>query len=174
MNTTDTKQAIIDWCAAREIAYGVEFIPKKQPKEKSPQLHWRITLSRRSHTMSCEYKQGMGHVVGYAQQNRPNQEACRATCETGKLYKVTDSCVWETHKDQPPPHLANVLYALVSEADVMNYLGFEDWASNLGYDPDSRQAEKIYLQCLSQTRDLLPVIGGPKGLAELQELFQNY
>lgn len=174
------KQAIMNYLTKLGIAYDAEFIPMKQEKEQHPQLHWRITLTRHPHTMVTNYSQGMAHVKGYKQYDkspydtRLNHEACRKTCETGKLFKKAEHFTWSTNQMQPKPDLVDVLYCLVSDADVINSIGFEDWAENLGYDTDSRKAEDIYRACLKQTRELLPIINGPKGLETLQELYQDY
>jgi len=41
-----------------------------------------------------------------------------------------------------------ILDCLVSDAwSVLNSRGFEDWANELGYDPDSRKAERTYNAC---------------------------
>ena len=58
------------------------------------------------------------------------------------------------------PTAYDVLYCLLSDADVENYgSDFESWASDLGYDPDSRKAEKIYNQCVAQTKKLHKLLG---------------
>lgn len=44
------------------------------------------------------------------------------------------------------PAVAAVLASLVSDADAGSE-SFEDFCSNLGYDPDSRKAEKIWKAC---------------------------
>jgi hypothetical protein len=45
----------------------------------------------------------------------------------------------------PEPKLADVLNCLALDYSCyINSRSFEDWASELGYDPDSRKAEKIY------------------------------
>lgn len=51
------------------------------------------------------------------------------------------------------PTAYDVLCSLVMDAcSIEDSRGFEDWASNLGYDPDSRKAEKIYQQCEQEAR----------------------
>lgn len=62
----------------------------------------------------------------------------------------------------------------VSCADVLNYLAmdtsgiegsFEEWARDLGYDEDSRAAERIYNACVDQSAELHRLLG--------QELFDE-
>lgn len=46
------------------------------------------------------------------------------------------------------PTAASVIYCLISDAlSVESATSFEDWADNLGYDRDSRKAEKTYKAC---------------------------
>ncbi len=57
------------------------------------------------------------------------------------------------------PEAADVLDCLLSDSDVENAQGFEDWAGNLGFDPDSRKAEKIYNACLKSAEKLRRFLG---------------
>lgn len=59
------------------------------------------------------------------------------------------------------PDAASVLEALVMDAaTIENADTFEEWAPDLGYDPDSRKAEEIYRQACKQTNDLRILLGG--------------
>jgi len=46
------------------------------------------------------------------------------------------------------PTAADVLSSLLLDAAVEDYSSFEDWAADLGYDPDSRKAVRTYQECL--------------------------
>ena len=60
--------------------------------------------------------------------------------------------------DDPDP--ARVLEALLSDAaTVNNARSFEEWAADLGYDPDSRKAEGIYKAARKQTDQLCDLLG---------------
>ena len=62
------------------------------------------------------------------------------------------------HKKNPT--LAEVLNCLASEASgVDNARSFEDWASEYGYDTDSRKAERTYQICKKQAQDLKALLG---------------
>lgn len=64
------------------------------------------------------------------------------------------------------PDVYDVLSCLVSDAySVENSRSFEEWASELGYNPDSRKAEKIFKAC-ERTRAMLK-----KFLGEQYEAF---
>jgi hypothetical protein len=62
------------------------------------------------------------------------------------------------HKKNPT--LAEVLDCLASDASgVDNARSFEDWASEYGYDTNSRKAEKTYRICQVQAEDLRNLLG---------------
>jgi hypothetical protein len=62
---------------------------------------------------------------------------------------------------QGDPTIERVLDSLASDAaDYENAQSFEDWASNYGYDTDSRKAEKIYRAVKRQAEQLKRTIGG--------------
>lgn len=60
------------------------------------------------------------------------------------------------------PELADVLDCLASDASgADNARDFEDWASEYGYDTDSRKAEKIYNACVEGRDKLKAFLGAP-------------
>lgn len=185
--TDEQKQALSDYVQSLNFSYQATFQPRPQPVEtvKNPQLHWLITLTSQGkfrHTMQTNYSEGMGHVDNYKQIHKTRydarrwEQAYRLTCETGKICKVMEHAEnpYQTEQSQPQPDLLDVLYSLVSDASVLDHTSFESWAGDFGYDTDSRKAEDIYRACLKNAHDLMPIIGGPKGLEKLQELFQGY
>jgi hypothetical protein len=65
------------------------------------------------------------------------------------------------------PEVADVLDCLASDASgIENARSFEDWASEYGYDADSRKAKKIYKACVKQSEKLKKFIGS-------DELYQS-
>jgi hypothetical protein len=59
------------------------------------------------------------------------------------------------------PTAADVLDCLASDAaGVENATSFDDWASDYGYDTDSRKAERIYKACKRNAEDLYSLLGG--------------
>jgi len=74
----------------------------------------------------------------------------------------------------PPPTLRDVLYSLVRDSQsVLDAPCFEEWASELGYDTDSREAERTHQACARISMDLMRLIGRT-GIARLSTLFQDY
>jgi hypothetical protein len=59
------------------------------------------------------------------------------------------------------------------DADAIDHATFADWASDFGYETDSRQAERIYKQCLEIGLKLRAMLGDST-LSELREAAQDY
>ena len=58
------------------------------------------------------------------------------------------------------PKVSSVLDCLASDsASIENAQGFEDWASEFGYDPDSRKAERAFKACEHQAKRLRNFLG---------------
>jgi hypothetical protein len=71
------------------------------------------------------------------------------------------------------PDACDVLHSLLMDSEVLDSNSFESWASDFGYDPDSRKAESIYRACLEiglKVRNGL----GESIVAELRAAFQDY
>ena len=67
------------------------------------------------------------------------------------------------------PELDDVCHSLLSDgAAHFDSLTFEEWARELGYDPDSRKAEKVFNSCVGEGRALARAIRREKldGLRE--------
>ena len=56
---------------------------------------------------------------------------------------VTSYSVGEGCRDRKV-HPADILSVVFSDADVLNYDTFEEWAIDVGLDPDSRRVEKAF------------------------------
>jgi len=66
------------------------------------------------------------------------------------------------------PSSADVLASLVMDASgIDNSTSFEAWATEYGYDPDSRKAEAIYKECLKLAPKVREFLG------DKFEAFQN-
>src|SRR5690606_18142052 len=123
--------------------------------------------------LTTDYMQGMAHCPAYKASIRDlgnhgsigRMDAIQNECQTAKH--------WKTRQNIPSPTIDEFLYCLVSDSSVLDCGEFKNWASDYGYDPDSRKAEKIYRECLSQAIKLQATIG-PDKLSELRELFQDY
>lgn len=68
------------------------------------------------------------------------------------------------------PNPAEVLACVCDDYQSANAESFEDWASNLGYDADSRKAEKIWRDCLALGEKLNAIGIAPQEIEHLAGL----
>ena len=179
------KARILEILAA--VTYAAEFVPQSKSRNASeprPCLNWRVTLAGKGRTITTDYMQGIGHVPDHQHMRRTIDVANYETecAETGKyapggLYiknaNGSNGARSIGRAKLPPPDLLDVVYCLVSDADVIDCASFEDWAGDYGYDTDSRAAEKTYRECLAIALELRALLGDA-ALAELRELFSDY
>lgn len=67
------------------------------------------------------------------------------------------SALAEDQKVKPNP--VEVMACICSESIESNHNTFEEWASNFGYDTDSKKAEKMYDDCAKNYPALIGLIG---------------
>lgn len=181
------KQEIISLIDSLGLSYSAQFVPFSQSRnkgEKNFSLNWKVTIAKGTHSsqqLTTDYMQGIGHLPGYSH-NASNKMLEHANveyaAESGKWdarhdkagFRTTPQFQWKAIK---PPELIDVLHSLVMDSDVINYSSFEDWADCFGYDADSRQAEKIYNDCLQIALKLRAMLGDST-MHELQEAFRDY
>jgi hypothetical protein len=167
-----------------------EFVPYSKTKDAKPDpkvndlsLNWRITIKRGDQVViESPYRSGVGHAPSY---NDPTCHTPRgsgrfsvwgfdrvkAECEHGR--KSMGSDILPNLTTPITPEIDSVLYCLISDAEAIDHPTFESWASDLGYDPDSRKAESIYRACLETGLKLRAALGDD-GLRQLREAFQDY
>lgn len=170
------------------IEYKADFVPfsrSRNKNEKMKSLNWIVTLKKNGVELSTDYMQGQAHVKGYnVKCDQPRYKAkiqteiVTRTCEEGRRYffsprlnRVTRSIKYK--RGQPKPELKDVLYSLSIDSDVLDFSTFEDWASEFGYEADSREAEKIYRACLEIALRMRSMFGDAE-LSVLMEAFQDY
>lgn len=83
-----------------------------------------------------------------------------------------------THYSQGPalkddPEAEDVVWSLLSDTSDIEGTAFEEWADNLGFDPDSRKAERIFKAC-EETLSRLLLLFTRQELEDLRELFQDF
>lgn len=160
----------------------VPFSVSKNAEEKNKSINWKVTISAKNkNKIILDYSQGVGHlpypqtILGCTNyQKKVVEEAILVAVETGIakkiIFKDKDVKISIGNNEIPFPTLKEVLYCLVSEANVRESLVYEDWANDYGYDPDSRKGKKIYEACKKQTSDLLKVLGSESNLDKIQEI----
>lgn len=77
----------------------------------------------------------------------------------------------EALRQPVPPGPAGVLHCIIS--DDPRGEEFEEWATDFGYDPDSRRALDVYLHCQRQTREARQFFG-PEMLDNLAAMLADY
>lgn len=165
-NTTEIQKAISNLLDAHGIAYQARFVPfniSRNRNESRPSLNWFCDfMVQGKQTLSVDYQQGVGHIPAKMTRDskpgtahRDNQERLIAQSGHGLV--------------KPKP--ADVLHCIVM--DDPRDLSFDDWASEYGYDADSRKAEAIYRACQEQTAKGRAFFG-PALLAEFAALLQDY
>ena len=151
-----------EYCDNLNIPYSAVFVPQSQSRnagENLPSLNWRVTFG----AITTDYMQGIAHMPGYVHKIR------RTVNDAQREENAAERGIVGI-KPLPKPKLVDVLYSLVMDADVLEYGCFEDWATYYGYSEDSREAEKIYRQCLDIALELRQLID----LDEAREAFEGY
>lgn len=183
------KADILAFMDAHKITIEATFVPWSKSRnkgEKSPSLNWLVTMKRNDRdVLTTDYSAGIGHTPAYKSKppigwDRPARMwptlAGAWECENGKPVTLVS---WDSNfrakNGAPPitPDPCDVLSCLALDAGVLDAGGFEYWASDLGYDPDSRKAEAIYRECLEIALKLRAGLGD-KGFSELREAASDY
>jgi hypothetical protein len=175
-------QAIVDVINELGLEVKSEFVPwsrSRNADKKEPSLNWKVTLVRKGREiLTTDYGAGCGHCPSYKRAKSPFKQtvdefdAIKRECETGREARI-GSEYWQWKGKPILPKQLDVIHSLISDSDVLNYSTYEDWASNLGYDPDSRKGEAIYRACLEIALKMRNAIGDD-GMTKLQEAFQDY
>lgn len=92
----------------------------------------------------------------------------RRAGETIELfYSMGPACTGE-------PELCEVFYSILADtSDIDSGYDFEEWAENLGFDPDSRRAESAFQACRRELSDLKRLFKESE-ISDLREIFQDY
>lgn len=105
---------------------------------------------------------------------------CAAECESGFPMEIDpwgrgaeNTFIRKPKAPAIVPDPVDVFYSLTMDSDVLNYGGFEEWASEFDYDTDSRSAESAYCACLDIALKLRAAIGDT-GMETLRTAFEDY
>lgn len=144
---------LADVIAAHGVSVRAEFVPfskSRNAKEKHRSLNWRVTLVHNGRDIiTTDYSAGEGHCPSYKQNQRRTldvDEALRHETEKGAAWMVRRS--YQVGGKPILPDAASVVASLLLDSSVLDASSFEEWAEDLGHDPDSRAHEKIYRACL--------------------------
>ena len=171
-----------------------EFVPWSQSRNKDAKdergspvrsLNWRVTvLFGGRGVLTTDYSGGIGHCPSHAAPPPASYPSHKAAwvrdataheCETGKKALWLGASLGFSKKTAPVPAPSrhDVLYSLLTVSDVLDHGSFEEWASDFGYDADSRSAEKTYRACLEIAFKLRNGFGEME-LVGLRRLYQDY
>lgn len=174
------KQILADAMAQLSLGIACEFVPwsksrnaKAGAKVAERSLNWRVTLKHEGRdVLTTDYSAGVGHCPGYRQGSMTLEvaDAIKHETETGTAYRC-GSVVFRGKPILPAPE--DVVYSLVSDSDALDSPNFESWASDQGYDTDSRAAERTYQSCLKIALALRVAVGDA-GLQILRNACQDY
>lgn len=163
-----------------------EFIPFARSRNKSEEmksLNWTFRAARNGRKiLEGYYSAGQAHCPAYAK--RPGRgahinhwkKAVSDECESGLIHRPPShpEGAWiKTAEPVPSPRLAELLFSLALDSDVLHYTSFEDWATDMGIDTDSRRGEKAYRECLATALALRNSMGDGD-FSELRELAAQY
>lgn len=170
---------------------------KTKGRELWKSLNWTVTLMRgEREVLTTEYSAGVGHCPGdkvkmpqtWDQSPRNWKPAItdweiengfeatwmRFTGFAAARRPATEAEIAEGKRDRVRkailPQPENVVHSLLMD---MVDEPFEDWALNLGYDPDSIKAKAIYDYCVEHTMRMRQWLGN-EGIETLREAFEDY
>jgi hypothetical protein len=191
MSDTETIPTPAEAIAALGLTVDSVFVPFSQSRNAKPgadgkvwrSLNWTVTLKRNGREiLTTDYSASEGHCpaskLSVGNTDRKHMIAWElehgtkagAVHYAGRDLRVSAS--WAKRNAILPDPL-DVIHSLVSDSDVLDSGGFENWASDLGYDADSRKAEAIYRACLELALKMRASLGDD-GLAQLRDAFQDY
>ena len=172
---------------------GVQREPGDKKTGEPGWLHFAfaVTVKRAGRPAAIEtpYRLGVGHVklpaaptfeTLYAVGDRSKTENILDALRRGKRirpeYEREERAIYgaAARKQGLAPKPADVLHSLISDGDAyFDSLTFEEWAGNLGFDTDSRNAEAMYRACDETGRHLARMFSDDE-LAQLREAASEY
>jgi hypothetical protein len=134
-------------------------------------LNWTIVLRcKGSEILRTNFAAGVGHTPTWASGTWASGASSRADVAAAIAREI------ETGRANGKPILPDridCIASVVADADVLDFPDFEAFAGELGYNPDSRHAERIYNACV-KTAIALRAAVGEDGLAKLRAAREDY
>jgi hypothetical protein len=132
-----------------------------ETRDKHESFAWACELSRANRRYTFPFYQGLAHCKrGKPLPSQPREVMTQSLARAirGPYGKLTVADC-EGYVIPTEPTLKSVLYCLQSDAQAGDHLLFEDFASDLGYDPDSRKAEATWRACQAIRGELRKLLG---------------
>lgn len=161
--TTTTERTIHDFLKEHPINLTLQDSPTNPHMEDSDKmLNYYATLEFEGRKLSLYFSTGCGWVetrsgkpASMVEYDKTSKRFLRRDF-SGRRFDDDDS-VFGKYRIRKPT-AADILNCLISDADGSDQ-DFESWAADLGYDVDSRKAEKTYLTVQKQTKELRQLLG---------------
>lgn len=148
------------------VSVKIDFVPWKNGQEK--RLSYLVSFSGRGHSFTTPYSMGIGHCHSCKHWN-PVDYGCKDSIFHHE--KIEEEL--KTNRYKIFPSLSDVLYCCLGDIRAIDLMEFEEWAKDLGYDPDSRSAEKIFRECESLSKKFRKILGA-EVIEKLEELLKDY
>lgn len=167
---SDAETALATMMATLGLTVDSVFVPLSKSRnagEKHRTLNWRVTVKRNGREiLTTDYSAGIAHCPAYSEKSLSLHNTM--AFDTAIKYEVEHGRAFHGRKPIIPEPTA-VISSIVMDCDVIDYPSFEEWASDFGFDADSRKAESIYRTCLEGALKMRAAIGY-QALTELREL----
>lgn len=164
MSPEEAYGALANIAIGASLELEADFVPWSRSERRKSDPTWRCmtwnvrlvqTAPYRRTVVETIYSKGVGHITyskAVPPRTKMQQELESLAIESPRwierdqLYMVTTG--FQERATFAKPTLVDVLGSCLSDADVMNYSGFGDWANALGYDTDSIKARDTFLACV--------------------------
>ena len=176
------------WCAENGVTLDAVLVSDGGLKDPSK---WKCTIKRGRASYTFDYSAGSAHrrikmrnmdaraaelgidPKDYAAEKYPKLQTLLDKARYGGA-RLTDyeRAQWARFTEPDPPSVDGALWCLVCDASCVRHgQTFEEFCSELGYDSDSRTAERVFNAC-RDTWSALVRLGFD--LDELDRVFQDY
>lgn len=138
-----------------------------------------VTIKHNGRTFTTGYTKGAAHRIWKKKIPYYTKDSCwtkyyKPGEKINIFFKINPDTIKEFKAltEPIPPTIEDVLYCLLADASCVQYgQTFEEFCSELGYDTDSRKAEKIFNVCRDVWAALIRL---GADFEKLNKLFQDY
>lgn len=163
--TVTETRTITDFLTQYPITVELQEVPENPTMEDSREkmINYFVMLKFEGRLMSLYFSTSLGWVetrkgepTSMITYHKPSGDFIK-TEWGGKRYNANDGSMFPRYRVKKPT-VADILDCLASDASGDGQ-SFDDWASDFGYDTDSRKAEETYRTIQKQTKELRQLIG---------------
>jgi hypothetical protein len=177
MNSDEIKAKVEEIVKASDVTFEVVYRGETERESGDPKKPWGCD------EWSCTFRMGpkssvtLPYFTGLGCRKRTESDEARWRMYLGSNPARKGTLHYESaYKSCAPkpnaPHVTDVLYSLVSDAQA-EHMSFSDWCSDFGYDDDSIKALNIYRECGESAKKLRMVFTSVE-IKELREALQDY